>query len=112
MPTTEHGAASSSDAAIGGNAMLSLEDIRKSFGGVEALRGASLAIAEGQITALVGDNGAGKSTLIKTIMGVHQPNSGRITLNGVETVVPDPEAARRLGLRPSTRIWHWSGRSI
>lgn len=78
--------------------MLSMRDIRKTFGGVEALRGASLDIAKGSVTALVGDNGAGKSTFIKIVMGVHQPTSGSILMSGREVVIPDPEAARNLGI--------------
>ncbi len=82
----------------GGEILLSLRDIRKTFGGVEALRGATMEVRRGEVTALVGDNGAGKSTLIKTIMGVHQPTSGTIVLEGQEIRVADPEAARRLGI--------------
>lgn len=97
MPATE----SSNDASpaqVAGDVVLSLRDIKKSFGGVEALRGASLDVVSGEVTALVGDNGAGKSTLIKTIMGVHQPTSGQIIIDGQETTIADPQAARQLGL--------------
>ncbi len=83
---------------VEGEVLLSVKDIYKTFGGVEALRGASLDIAKGQVTALVGDNGAGKSTFIKVIMGVHQPTSGSLHLNGAKTVIPDPESARKHGL--------------
>ena len=78
--------------------VLSLRDIEKRFGGVQALQGASLDIAEGKVTALVGDNGAGKSTLIKIAMGVHQPDSGSIWIDGKETTVSDPDAARQYGI--------------
>ena len=78
--------------------LLSLRDVKKSFGGVQALRGASIDVARGKVTALVGDNGAGKSTLIKTIMGVHTPTSGNIFFDGQEITVPDPEAARSFGI--------------
>lgn len=98
MPTTDLNTASRPNDIVGGGALVSLKDIRKTFGGVEALRGASLDIVKGQVTALVGDNGAGKSTLVKSIMGVHQPTSGRIIVDGKETIIPDPEAARRLGI--------------
>lgn len=98
MPRTEARMASSPHDRAGGDVLVSLRDIRKTFGGVEALRGASLDIVKGQVTAIVGDNGAGKSTFIKAIMGVHQPTSGSISIGGVETVIPDPEAARRLGI--------------
>lgn len=98
MPESETHASSPPAVKADDDVLLSLKDIRKVFGGVEALRGASLEIAKGQITALVGDNGAGKSTFIKTIMGVHQPTSGSMHLNGKDTVIPDPETARGLGL--------------
>lgn len=78
--------------------VLSLRDIKKSFGGVQALQGASLDVASGKVTALVGDNGAGKSTLIKIAMGVHQPTSGSIWIDGQETIINDPDVARDLGI--------------
>ncbi len=78
--------------------LLSLRDIRMSFGGVQALRGASIDVVRGKVTALVGDNGAGKSTLIKIVMGVHPPTSGKIILEGQEISVANPESARRLGI--------------
>lgn len=87
-----------SPAAQAGEVLMSLSDIKKSFGGVEALRGASLDIVKGEVTALVGDNGAGKSTFIKTIMGVHQPDTGTITVDGSAVTIADPEAARNLGI--------------
>ena len=77
---------------------MSLRDIKKSFGGVEALQGASLDVVSGKVTALVGDNGAGKSTLIKTVMGVHQPTSGSIWIDDQETTIASPDVARKFGL--------------
>lgn len=74
------------------------EDITKLFGQVEALRGASIAARDGQVTAIVGDNGAGKSTLIKCIAGFHQPDGGRILLRGDELTLADPQAARTAGI--------------
>ncbi len=53
--------------------LLTLTDIRKSFGGVRALAGVNLELQRGSITALLGENGAGKSTLVKILSGVHQP---------------------------------------
>lgn len=51
-----------------GSAMLSLEDVRVSYGGIKALKGISLTIARGEIVALIGANGAGKTTTLKTIV--------------------------------------------
>ncbi len=50
---------------------LLLQDVRKSFGATAALRGDSLAVAEGEVHALIGENGAGKSTLMKILSGAH-----------------------------------------
>jgi rhamnose transport system ATP-binding protein len=78
--------------------LLSLTDVRKSFGGVRALGGVSLELHRGSITALLGENGAGKSTLVKILSGVHQPDGGAITVDGRATRIPGPTAARELGI--------------
>jgi rhamnose transport system ATP-binding protein len=78
--------------------ILTLTQVRKSFGGTQALRDANLALYPGQITALIGENGAGKSTLVKILCGVHQPDGGEIALDGRAVRVHDPEHARRLGI--------------
>ena len=59
-----------------------LEDIHKSFGPVQANRGASLDVAPGEIHALVGENGAGKSTLMRILSGMYAPNAGTMTVAG------------------------------
>lgn len=78
--------------------ILSVKDIVKSFGGVQALRGASMTIRRGEVTALIGDNGAGKSTMVRCIAGVHKPDSGTITLNGELVHFDSPLAARDNGI--------------
>jgi ribose transport system ATP-binding protein len=62
---------------------LFFDNIVKSFGGTLALRGVSLHVARGEILALLGENGAGKSTLIKVLGGIHEPNSGRVSIDGI-----------------------------
>jgi ribose transport system ATP-binding protein len=62
---------------------LFFDDIVKSFGGTLALRGVSLHVARGEIVALLGENGAGKSTLIKVLGGIHQPDSGHVSIDGI-----------------------------
>jgi general nucleoside transport system ATP-binding protein len=59
-----------------------LIDIDKSFGPVQANRGASLEVLQGEIHALVGENGAGKSTLMRVLSGMYTPDSGRMEVNG------------------------------
>ena len=78
--------------------ILTLTDVRKSFGGVRALGGVNLTLHRGSITALIGENGAGKSTLVKILSGVHQPDSGDIQIDGHATRIGTPSAARDLGI--------------
>ncbi|MBV8401659.1 MAG: ATP-binding cassette domain-containing protein, partial [Acetobacteraceae bacterium] len=63
-------------------ALLELERISKTFGGVAALREVDFALAEGEIHGLVGENGAGKSTLMKIIAGVHADYAGEMRIDG------------------------------
>jgi D-xylose transport system ATP-binding protein len=79
-------------------AILEVRDVRKSFGAVEALRGAQLVCPAGEVTALVGDNGAGKSTLIRCITGVHPPDSGEISFRGEAVHFSSPTDARSRGI--------------
>lgn len=78
--------------------VLDIRDVRKSFGAVEALRGAELLCPAGEVTALVGDNGAGKSTLIRCITGVHTPDAGTISFLGKEVTFSSPTDARAHGI--------------
>ena len=61
---------------------LEISGLEKSFGGVKALRGASLTCFGGETHALIGENGAGKSTLVKVLSGSVKPDHGEIILNG------------------------------
>lgn len=78
--------------------LVRLENIEKRFGGVHALRGATLEIARNEVIGLVGDNGAGKSTLIKVLMGVHQPDSGTVIIDGAPRRISHPQELRALGI--------------
>ncbi|MCV2395765.1 ATP-binding cassette domain-containing protein [Actinotalea sp. M2MS4P-6] len=78
--------------------LLSMRQITKRFGAVEALVGVDLDVHAGEVVAMVGDNGAGKSTLAKVIAGVLQPEAGLIELGGEEVTVPTPAAAHALGI--------------
>ncbi len=78
--------------------LLSLRDITKSFGAVQALQHVDLDIPAGQVTALIGDNGAGKSTLIKTVSGIWAPTSGSMYWQGQEVHVHTPRDASHLGI--------------
>jgi len=77
-----------------------LEGVRKSFGRVEALRGVSFEVGNGQITGLLGPNGAGKTTALRTIYGVITPDAGRVRVDGVDLATDRLDAQRRLGILP------------
>jgi branched-chain amino acid transport system ATP-binding protein len=62
--------------------MLEVKDLRVSYGGIEALRGISFKVDEGQIVTLIGANGAGKSTTLRTICGIVKSKGGSIRFNG------------------------------
>ena len=65
--------------------MLKVRDLVVAYGGIEALKGISIDVPDGQIVTLIGANGAGKSTLLRTIMGLVKPQSGTVEYNG-ETI--------------------------
>ena len=74
--------------------LLEIKNVSKTYrGGVKANDDISLSIAEGEVFGLLGPNGAGKTTLINQIIGLVRPNSGSITLNGVD-VIANPGYAR------------------
>ncbi len=75
-----------------------LENVSKRYGGVHALRNVDFTCSRGSIHAVLGENGAGKSTLMKIMAGVVQPDEGRMTLDGVPVVFPNPAAANRAGI--------------
>lgn len=78
--------------------LLALQNIRKTFGGIRALKGVSLTLNKGEVLALVGENGAGKSTLVKILTGIYAPDDGKIHVRGKEHHFHDAHAAGRAGL--------------
>jgi len=73
--------------------------LRKSFSGVEVLRGVDIAVDGGEVLALLGENGAGKSTAIKILAGVYSRDSGEIQINGQTIQVENPRDASHHGIR-------------
>ncbi len=78
--------------------ILEMKDIKKSFNQVQVLHGVDLTLNKGEIHALLGENGAGKSTLMNILGGVHQPESGVITLDGKEIKIDNPRISQENGV--------------
>jgi ABC-type branched-subunit amino acid transport system ATPase component len=77
-------------------------DVSVSFGGLKALRGASLSVPLGTVTALIGANGAGKTTLVDVLTGFVRPDEGQVSWQGRDVTVLGPQAMARLGM---TRVF-------
>ena len=83
---------------------LAIEDVAKTFGGVNALRGVTLSLEAGRRLVLLGPNGAGKTTLFHTISGMILASSGRVTLFGEDITSLSPDARARRGLARTFQI--------
>jgi simple sugar transport system ATP-binding protein len=93
---------------------LAVRDLIKTFGPVRANDGISFSVMPGSVHALLGENGAGKSTLVKSLYGVHQPDSGEILRDGKVVHISSPSSARAMGigmvfqdmrLIPALKVW-------
>lgn len=85
--------------------MLKIEDLKVAYGGIEALKGISLDVPQGNIVTLIGANGAGKSTTLRAIMSLVKSKAGKVTCNGEEiTALPTAEiVAKGITLVPEGR---------
>jgi ABC-2 type transport system ATP-binding protein len=82
--------------------LIELKQLRKSYGGVEAVRGVSFTAETGSVLGLLGPNGAGKTTIMKVITGYHFPSSGSAIVDGID-VAEDPMAVKaRVGYLPES----------
>ncbi|MDE2573019.1 MAG: ATP-binding cassette domain-containing protein [bacterium] len=79
-------------------ALLELERLRKSFGGVVVTNGVDLRVARGEIVGLIGPKGAGKTTLANLISGIYRPDAGDVRLAGRSIVGMPPYRIAHLGL--------------
>ena len=86
-------------------ALLSVRNLTKIFGGLVAVDDVSFDVARGEVVGLLGDNGAGKSTLIKCISGVHAAEDGEIVFDGSRSNSQARWTRAALGSRRSTRTW-------
>jgi branched-chain amino acid transport system ATP-binding protein len=80
------------------SALLAVRDLRKSFGGVQAVGGVNFELARGELLALIGPNGAGKSTCFNMINGQLRPDAGDVQLDGTSIAGQRPRAIWRLGV--------------
>src|SRR5579864_458805 len=83
------------DAAVSESYAVDLQDVRKHFGKLKALDGATLRVRQGEIYGLLGPNGAGKTTLIRTIVGLIEPDGGTVTVLGRR--MPNLDVLRGVG---------------
>ncbi|MGQ0700056.1 MAG: ABC transporter ATP-binding protein [Panacagrimonas sp.] len=84
---------------------LLIDGVAKSYGKVQALKGVSFAIHQGEFFGLLGPNGAGKSTLISIIAGLTRMSSGRVSVMGHDTVRDFRHARRKLGVVPQELVF-------
>src|ERR1700754_124237 len=82
-------------------AFLEVEDIATYYGNIQALKGVSLTVEEGEIVTLIGSNGAGKSTTLRSISGLSPPRSGSIRFAGKEISATASQDIVRLGISQS-----------
>lgn len=78
--------------------ILSVRNISKSFGYVQALKGVNLDIARREVHVLLGENGAGKTTLVNTIYGIYIPDTGDIYIDGYPAKIRSPRDAMKYGI--------------
>jgi branched-chain amino acid transport system ATP-binding protein len=78
--------------------MLKLESVNVSYGAIQAVRGVTLEVAEGEVVTIIGANGAGKSTLLKSIVGLEPVNTGRVVLQGQDITAIPPHQRTGLGV--------------
>jgi ABC-type polar amino acid transport system ATPase subunit len=64
--------------------MIEIEDVHKSFGALEVLKGVSLTVARGEVVSVIGGSGSGKSTLLMCVNGLEPINSGRVLVDGTD----------------------------
>jgi branched-chain amino acid transport system permease protein len=78
--------------------------VSKSYGGIHAVEGVSLALPQGRFHAIIGPNGAGKSTFLRLLAHEEAPNSGQILLHGIDIAGADVTAAYQAGIAKSYQI--------
>jgi branched-chain amino acid transport system ATP-binding protein len=81
--------------------ILEVEDVHTFYGSIEALKGISLEVRQGEIVTLIGANGAGKSTTLRSINGLNHPREGRIRFQGKDITDEPPHDVVKMGISQS-----------
>ena len=100
-PSSGEAQGSALGSAVAGNdaqPLIRVTGLRKSYGGVHALRGVDFELLHGEVHALLGENGAGKSTMIKVLAGATGHDSGELRVMGQDSAFASPAESRRAGL--------------
>jgi branched-chain amino acid transport system ATP-binding protein len=90
-------------------ALLEVRDLALGFGGIQALAGVDVAIAEGETLAVIGPNGSGKTSLFNCVTGIYHPTGGTVTLKGESLLGLSPDAVTRRGVArtfQNLRLFH------
>ena len=88
--------------------ILICQDLTKSFGEIEAVKGISLQVARGEVFGLLGPNGAGKTTTISMLTGLLEPSGGQITVDGLDLKTHTNEVKAQMGLVPQEMALYMS----
>jgi branched-chain amino acid transport system ATP-binding protein len=86
--------------------ILALDDVHTFYGTIEALKGISLEVHEGEVVSLIGANGAGKSTTLRSINGLNHPKEGTIVFKGTDITDTAPHEIVRMGISQSPEGRH------
>ena len=87
-------------------ALLEVDDIHTFYGNIEALKGISLQVEQGEVVTLIGSNGAGKSTTLRSISGLTPPRTGTIRFDGDDISATPPQDIVQLGISQSPEGRH------
>ncbi len=90
--------------AVAGNVLVEAREVRKHFGGLKAVDGVTLTVAEGEIVGLVGPNGSGKTTLVNLLSSALPPTSGAVLVGGTDTARMPPHRVAHLGVARTYQI--------
>ncbi|MET0771603.1 MAG: branched-chain amino acid ABC transporter ATP-binding protein/permease [Candidatus Limnocylindrales bacterium] len=84
--------------------IIEASDVARTFGGIQALRGVTLRVAEGELVGLVGPNGSGKTTLVNLVSGAYRPSAGTLRIAGSDVAGIPPHRVSHLGVARTYQI--------